>query len=207
MGDLAGIETAWDAFQAQPNADAAARKGSSPAGRTVGPADQSVRSRPACRRRPARTGQWRVDGPLANLPAFGAAFSCKAGQPMQLPEAAGAHLALSRRRSGHQQRKRRPRAPFAFTQIAMQAMQVATCCLRASHAAQRRPLAAIAAERRLPAPVADHQPAEQHAAQMGEMRHARLQPGEAEEQFGHAVQDHEVRAFIGIGGNSSMICW
>ena len=32
-------------------------------------------------------GQWRVDGPLANLPAFGAAYACKAGQPMQLPEA------------------------------------------------------------------------------------------------------------------------
>jgi putative endopeptidase len=31
-------------------------------------------------------GQWRVDGPLANLPAFGATFSCKAGQPMQRPK-------------------------------------------------------------------------------------------------------------------------
>ena len=32
-------------------------------------------------------GLWRSNGTLANLPAFGATFSCKAGQPMQLPEA------------------------------------------------------------------------------------------------------------------------
>jgi putative endopeptidase len=28
-------------------------------------------------------GQWRVDGPLADVPEFGTAFSCKAGTPMQ----------------------------------------------------------------------------------------------------------------------------
>ena len=28
-------------------------------------------------------GQWRANGPLANDPGFGAAFSCKAGTPMQ----------------------------------------------------------------------------------------------------------------------------
>jgi len=28
-------------------------------------------------------GQWRANGPLANQPAFGEAFTCKAGTPMQ----------------------------------------------------------------------------------------------------------------------------
>jgi putative endopeptidase len=28
-------------------------------------------------------GQWRTNGPLANQPSFGAAYSCKAGTPMQ----------------------------------------------------------------------------------------------------------------------------
>jgi putative endopeptidase len=28
-------------------------------------------------------GQWRTNGPLADQPAFGTAFSCKAGTPMQ----------------------------------------------------------------------------------------------------------------------------
>ncbi|NEL80940.1 MAG: M13 family metallopeptidase, partial [Xanthomonas perforans] len=32
-------------------------------------------------------GQWRTNGPLSNLPEFGAAFSCKAGQPMQRVDA------------------------------------------------------------------------------------------------------------------------
>ena len=32
-------------------------------------------------------GQWRTNGPLANLPSFGAAFQCKPGQPMQRTEA------------------------------------------------------------------------------------------------------------------------
>ena len=36
----------------------------------------------------ARTpNKWRANGPLANLPAFGASFSCKPGQPMQRVEA------------------------------------------------------------------------------------------------------------------------
>lgn len=36
----------------------------------------------------ARTpGQWRTNGPLANLPAFGTAFECKPGTPMQRAEA------------------------------------------------------------------------------------------------------------------------
>ncbi|RYG12697.1 MAG: hypothetical protein EON92_07630, partial [Burkholderiales bacterium] len=32
-------------------------------------------------------GQWRSNGPLANLPAFGESFSCKAGQPMRRSDA------------------------------------------------------------------------------------------------------------------------
>jgi hypothetical protein len=51
--------------------------------------------------------------------------------------------------------------------------------------------APLAAERRLPAPVTDQQPAEQHAAQMREMRHARLPAVQAKQQFGHGIQDDE----------------
>ena len=89
MGDLAGIETAWDAFsQAQPNADVAARKGFFTGwaqlwAQQISPSEAAQRAVADLR----APGQWRVDGPLANLPAFGAAYACKAGQPMQLPDA------------------------------------------------------------------------------------------------------------------------
>src|SRR3546814_2405459 len=48
-----------------------------------------------------------------------------------------------------------------------------------------------AAERRLAAPVVDQQPAEQHPAQVGEVGHARLQAGEAQQQLDRAVDDHQ----------------
>ena len=32
-------------------------------------------------------GRWRSNAPLSNLPAFGASFSCKPGQPMQRTDA------------------------------------------------------------------------------------------------------------------------
>jgi putative endopeptidase len=35
---------------------------------------------------PHSPGQWRVDGPLSNLPQFAAAFGCKAGDPMVRPD-------------------------------------------------------------------------------------------------------------------------
>ncbi len=47
------------------------------------------------------------------------------------------------------------------------------------------------AEWRLPAPVADHQPAEQHAAEVGEMGHPGLPAGEAQQQADRTEHDHE----------------
>jgi putative endopeptidase len=35
---------------------------------------------------PHSPGQWRVDGPLSNLPQFAAAFGCKSGDPMVRPD-------------------------------------------------------------------------------------------------------------------------
>src|SRR5687768_10926951 len=46
-------------------------------------------------------------------------------------------------------------------------------------------------ERRLPAPVTNQQPAEQHAAQMREVGHARLQAGESQHQLDGAVDDDQ----------------
>src|SRR5690606_42004581 len=49
----------------------------------------------------------------------------------------------------------------------------------------------ISAERRLPTPVADQQPAEEHAAQVREVGHAGLQAGRSEEQLDRTVDDHQ----------------
>lgn len=84
--DLAGLELAHAALVAQagpdlPKEDSQAffrawaalwRQQLSPDAATVAAANQD--------RTP---GQWRTNGPLSNLPAFGAAFDCKAGTPMQ----------------------------------------------------------------------------------------------------------------------------
>ena len=85
MADIAGIELAWDAYS---HANAAATKEAkqaffqgwaqlwaqqlSPEAAT-GLAASSVHA----------PGQWRVNGAVQNLPAFGEAFACKAGVPMQ----------------------------------------------------------------------------------------------------------------------------
>jgi putative endopeptidase len=110
--DLAGVELAMDAMQAAMPATAtppapvpatasqsAKKKPAAPA-----PADPGLLARQAFYQGWARLwaqqmspdvaqriassdvhapGQWRANGPLANDPGFGAAFSCKAGTPMQ----------------------------------------------------------------------------------------------------------------------------
>ncbi|WP_407351970.1 M13 family metallopeptidase [Luteimonas sp. R10] len=86
--DLAGVELAWDALAAAnaelPKASAQAffeawaqlwRQQMSP----------DVASRLAASSVQA-PGQWRANGPLVNLPAFGTAFDCKAGTAMQATE-------------------------------------------------------------------------------------------------------------------------
>ena len=82
--DLAAAEIAWDAFsEALPGADLDARKSffSAWAGlwrEQVAPAVAEQRAGTAQQ----APGQWRSNGPLSNLPAFGETWGCKAGDPM-----------------------------------------------------------------------------------------------------------------------------
>lgn len=84
--DLAGIELAWDALQAaqgaKPSADAG--KAFFTAWARLWPQQMSedVAARLAASDVHA-PGQWRTNGPLANLEAFGGTYGCKAGTPMQ----------------------------------------------------------------------------------------------------------------------------
>ena len=83
--DLSGVELAWDAFAAaQPAASEDDKRGFFAAWAHLWAQQwsQDVAARLAATELHA-PGQWRTDGPLANLPAFGSAFSCKAGTPMQ----------------------------------------------------------------------------------------------------------------------------
>ena len=83
--DLAGVELAWEAFaNAQPGASDDDKRGFFAAWAHLWPQQwsQDVAARLAATELHA-PGQWRADGPLANLPAFGSAFTCKPGTPMQ----------------------------------------------------------------------------------------------------------------------------
>lgn len=89
LADIAGLELAWAAYVAQePKAKQAQQQGffrawSALWAQQLSP-NEAVRRLTADIRAP---GVWRSNGTLANLPAFGATFSCKAGQPMQRSEA------------------------------------------------------------------------------------------------------------------------
>ena len=82
--DLAAVEIAWDAFaQALPEADKAAKESFFRAwaglwSEQVAPALAEQRAGTALQ----APGQWRSNGPLANLPAFSETWSCKAGNAM-----------------------------------------------------------------------------------------------------------------------------
>lgn len=88
QADLAGLEIAWAALNAQGPADAAAQQAF-----FAGWAGMWARHDvPAALATAQATDQhapakWRVNGPLANLPAFAAAYGCKGGQPMVRPAA------------------------------------------------------------------------------------------------------------------------
>ncbi|MFC7302245.1 M13 family metallopeptidase [Cognatiluteimonas weifangensis] len=83
--DLGGLELAWDALaNAQPALADAGRQAFFLGWAQLWPQRMSadVATRLAATEVHA-PGQWRSNGPLADLPAFGAAFACKAGTPMQ----------------------------------------------------------------------------------------------------------------------------
>lgn len=81
--DIAGLELAWDALSAQGKPTPAAAKdffrgwasvwARQDEALALGAAQASAVQAPA---------RWRVNGPLANLPAFTQAYACKPGQPM-----------------------------------------------------------------------------------------------------------------------------
>ncbi|MEO8367052.1 MAG: M13 family metallopeptidase [Pseudoxanthomonas sp.] len=89
IADLAGVELAWDAFtnaQLAPNLGAKQtffRTWSELWAQQVSPSESAQRITTDVH----APGQWRSNGPLANQPAFGESFTCKAGQPMHRSDA------------------------------------------------------------------------------------------------------------------------
>jgi putative endopeptidase len=84
LSDLSGVELAWDAWRnANAQADATAQKAFFDGWAKVWA--QSA-SQQAATESAATTvyapGQWRVNGPLMNLPAFGEAYTCKPAEAM-----------------------------------------------------------------------------------------------------------------------------
>jgi len=89
MADISGVEIAWEAFSATQSNAAVADKQSFFKGWTALWAQQlspndAVQRLASDVRAP---GRWRANAPLSNLPAFGATFTCKPGQPMQRTDA------------------------------------------------------------------------------------------------------------------------
>lgn len=89
LSDQAGLQLAWDAYaKAQPEAKAADQQAFFGAWSKLW--GQQVSENVAAERLAAEIhapGPLRSNVPLSNLPAFGAAYGCKAGQPMQRAEA------------------------------------------------------------------------------------------------------------------------
>lgn len=89
MADISGVEIAWEAFSAaQADAKPADRQAFFKAWAGLWPAQLSPNE--AVQRLASDVhapGRWRSNAPLSNLPAFGASFSCKPGQPMQRTDA------------------------------------------------------------------------------------------------------------------------
>src|SRR3546814_422907 len=90
--DLAGIELAWDALVAsQPELPEESKQAFFDGWARLWPQqmteDEAIRRAAVAVHAP---GQWRANGPLINLPAFGEAYGCKAGSAMQAkPEQQG----------------------------------------------------------------------------------------------------------------------
>lgn len=83
--DVAGLEFAWDAFMtAQPQADVAAKQAFFAAWAALWAEYASPEaSRLQAQTSPFAPPRWRVNGPLAQLPAFAETYGCRAGQPMR----------------------------------------------------------------------------------------------------------------------------
>ena len=85
VADIGGVELAWDAYRnATPAATVEARQAFFHGWAQLWA--QQLSAEAAAQRAATSVhapGQWRVNGTLKNLPAFGEAFSCKAGVPMQ----------------------------------------------------------------------------------------------------------------------------
>lgn len=86
QADLAGLEIAWDALSARgtpdPKAAQAFFAGWAGLWARQDLATALAAAQATTNHAPAK---WRVNGPLANLPAFGQAFACKGRVPMQRP--------------------------------------------------------------------------------------------------------------------------
>jgi putative endopeptidase len=86
IADMAGIELAWNAYQAvEPSAAKTANQSFYKGWASLWP----QRMTPEVAQQRAATsvhapGQWRTNGPLRNAPPFGEAFACKPGNAMQL---------------------------------------------------------------------------------------------------------------------------
>lgn len=86
QADLAGLELAWAALNAQGAPDVAASKAFFTGWAGLW-ARQDKDTALAAAQATANhaPGKWRVNGPLSNLPAFGQAFACKGKVAMQRP--------------------------------------------------------------------------------------------------------------------------
>jgi putative endopeptidase len=81
--DLAAIELAWDAFNAQGTTDVAAKKEFFTAWASVWARQDNSSALAAAQAQSAfAPARWRVNGPLVNTPTFTQAFACKPGQKM-----------------------------------------------------------------------------------------------------------------------------
>ncbi|MGV8959308.1 MAG: M13 family metallopeptidase [Stenotrophomonas sp.] len=89
LADLSGVEISWEAFNAvQSAAKPADKQAFFKAWAGLWP--QQVSPNEAVQRLTSEIrapGRWRTNGTLSNVPAFGASFSCKPGQPMQRTDA------------------------------------------------------------------------------------------------------------------------
>lgn len=89
VADLAGVQLAWDALEAaQPDLGRDAHQGFFTSWASLWPQQLSTAAATGlAATSPHAPGQWRTNGPLLNLEAFGETFGCKASDAMRLAPA------------------------------------------------------------------------------------------------------------------------